>query len=120
MSFSEITMIGFIGNDPELKYTKNNTAVLTLSVGVSERLKATAPKDLKPKTFWHKSRRWGKRAETDKTNLKKGDKVFIKGHLIYDSWEDRAGRKHKDAVIEIDYLEKMLFENITISLGDES
>ena len=90
MSFSEITLIGFLGSEPELKYTKNNTPVLTISVGVSERLKATAPKDLKPKTFWHKCRRWGKYAESNQTSLKKGDEVFIKGHLVYDSWEDRA------------------------------
>jgi single-strand DNA-binding protein len=119
MSFSEITIIGFLGADPEVKYTKTNTAVMTISVGVSERLKATAPKDIKPKTYWHKCRRWGKQAENNQTMLKKGDKVFIKGHLIYDTWEDRANRKHKDAVIEIDYLEKMVFENITINLGDD-
>lgn len=119
MSFSEITIIGFIGNEPELKYTKNNTAVLTLSVGVSERIKATAPKDKKAKTYWHKSRRWGKYAENDKINLKKGDKVFIKGHLIYDSWEDRTGKKYKDAIIEIDYLEKMIFEHVTINLSSD-
>ena len=67
MSFSEITIIGFLGADPEVKYTKSNTAVLTISVGVSERLKATAPKDIKAKTYWHKCRRWGKQAENNQT-----------------------------------------------------
>lgn len=118
MSFCEITIIGFIGSEPELKYTKNNTPVLTLSVSTQERLKSTAPKDLKPKTYWHKCRRWGKYAETNQTQLRKGDKIFIKGHLVYDTWESRDNRKHKDAIIEIDYLEKMIYENITISLNE--
>lgn len=118
MSFSETTIIGFIGNDPELKYTKNNTPVLTLSVGTQERLRPSTPKEIKPKTHWHKCRRWGKYAESNKTMLKKGDKVFIKGHLIYDTWESRDNKKHKEAVVEVDYLEKMVYENITINLNE--
>lgn len=119
MSFSQIMIIGHLGADPELKYTKNQAAVSTMSVGVNERMKSTDPKDKKPKTYWHKCRRWGKQAENSNSFLKKGDKVFIKGHLIYDTWEDKAGRHHKDPVIEIDYLEKMHYENITINLGDD-
>lgn len=119
MSFSEITIIGYLGSEPELKYTKNQKAVLNLSVGVGERIKRSDPKTKKAKTYWHKCRRWAEQAENSKAQLKKGDKVFIKGHLLYETWEDKAGRHHKDAVIEIDYLEKMFFENITINLGDD-
>lgn len=119
MSFSETLIIGHLGAEPELKYTKNQNPILTMSIGVSERVKSTDPKDKKPKTHWHKCRRWGLQAENSANFLKKGDKVFIKGHLVYDTWEDKAGRHHKDAVIEIDYLEKMHYENITINLGDD-
>lgn len=116
MSLSQAIIIGHIGAEPELRYTKNQTAVLNISVGVQERLGPNAPKDKKPKTFWHKCRRWGALAEQSKPSLKKGDKVFIKGTLVYDTWEDRSGNYHKDAVIEIDHLEKMYFENISIDL----
>ena len=116
MSFSQIVLIGHLGADPELKYTKNQNAVASLSVGVSENLSKNSPKDKKPKTYWHKCRRWGKSAENLKSTLKKGDKVFLKGTLIYDSWQDKADRWHKDAVIEIEYLEKMYFENVSIDL----
>lgn len=118
MSLSQAIIIGHIGNEPELKYTKNQTAVLTLSVGVLEKLLPTAPKDKKPKIYWHKCRRWGKLAEQYKPTLKKGDKVFIKGSLIYDTWEDKSGHYHKDAIIEIEHLEKMYFEQISIDLGE--
>jgi single-strand DNA-binding protein len=117
MSFSQVILIGHLGVDPELKYTKNNKPLLNLSVGVAQRLSSNTPKDIKPKTFWHKCRRWGERAQTDQTMLKKGDKVFIKGNLVYDTWEDKAGRSHKDAVVEIEFLEKMYYENITIDLN---
>ena len=116
MSFSQTVLIGHIGNIPELKYTKNQTAILNISVGVPEKLSSKAPESLKPKTFWHKCRKWGKAAEKLDPMLKKGDKVFIKGTLVYDTWKDKAGNYHKDAYIEIEFLEKMYFENISIDL----
>lgn len=118
MSFCEVTLIGYLGVDPDLKYTKNQTPILTLSIGVSEKLRPTDSKEKKAKTHWHKCRTFGKYAEVLKPGLKKGDKVFIKGNLIYDTWEDQRNIKHKDAVIEIEMLEKMIFENITIDMGD--
>jgi single-strand DNA-binding protein len=116
MSFSQIIIMGHIGVNPDLKYTKNQKAILNLSVGVSERLPDHLPKDVKPKTYWHKCRKWGTAAEKLQPSLKKGDKVFIKGTLVYDSWEDRTGKWHKTAVIEIEHLEKMYFENVSIDL----
>ncbi len=116
MSFSQIIIIGHLGVDPELNYTKNKTPVLNLSIGVNEVLPSNAPKDKKAKTHWHRCRKWGTRAEALATILKKGDKVFIKGVLIYDVWEDKTAQKHKDAYIEIDYLEKMIYENISIEI----
>lgn len=116
MSFSQVFIIGHIGNKPELKYTKNQKAVLNLSVGVSEKIPDHLPKNIKPKTFWHKCRKWGTYAEKLQPSLKKGDKVFIKGTLIYESWEDRSGNWHKNAIIEIEHLEKMYYENISIDL----
>ena len=117
MSFSQTILIGHLGADPELRYTKNQNPVVNLSVGVSERLPFNAPKDRKAKTFWHKCRRWGLQAESHSTKLKKGDKVFIKGTLVYDVWEDKSGYKHKDAIVEIEHLEKMYFENVTIDMN---
>ncbi len=116
MSFSEIILIGHIGNDPTLRYTKNQTAILNISVGVPEKLSPRSPKEQKPKTYWHRCRKWGKTAETLQPMLKKGDKVFLKGTLIYDNWQDKMGNFHKDAIVEIDHLEKMYFENISIDL----
>jgi len=116
MSFSQTVLIGHLGADPDMKYTKNQTAILTLSIGVSESLPKSARLETKPKTHWHKCQAWGKRAETLAPSLKKGDKVFLKGTLTYDSWQDQSKKWHKDAIIKIEHLEKMYFENISIDL----
>lgn len=116
MSFSQVIIIGHLGVDPDLKYTKNQTAILNLSVGVKGRISPDAPIDKKPKTHWHRCRAWGDRANQMSPTLKKGDKVFIKGNLVYDSWQDQKKNWHKDAIIEIEHLEKMYFENISIDI----
>ncbi len=116
MSYSQIIIIGHLGADPDLKYTKNQTAVLNLSIGVPEKLSPNTPKDKVAKTHWHRCRRWGKFAEQNAPTLKKGDKVFLKGTLVYDSWQDRSSKWHKDAIIEIEHLEKMYYEKISIDL----
>ena len=77
MSFSQIMIIGHLGADPELKYTKNQNPVSTLSVGVSERTKPTDPKDKVPKTYWHKCRRWGVQAEKGNSFLKNNQRKII-------------------------------------------
>lgn len=117
MSFSQVVIIGHLGADPDLRYTKNQKAVLNLSIGVQEKQnKEKTRMETKAKTHWHKCRVWGKLAESIKPTLKKGDKVFIKGTLIYDSWQDKTSKWHKDAIVEIEHLEKMYFENISIDL----
>lgn len=117
MSFSQVIIIGHLGAVPELKYTKSKIPILTLSIGTKERVKPTDDINKVPKTYWHKCQLWGKLAESFATQLSKGDKVFIKGELTYDSWEDKSGRKHKDAVITIGHIEKMYYENVTIDLN---
>ena len=117
MSFSQTIIIGHLGIDPQIKYTKNQKAVLNLSVGVSAyQNPQTTPKDEPAKTHWHKCRIWGDKAESIAPSLKKGDKVFLKGTLIYDSWQDKTDKWHKDAIIEVHHLEKMYYEHISIDL----
>jgi single-strand DNA-binding protein len=117
MSFSQVIIIGHLGASPELKYTKNKVAILTLSVGTKERLRPSDDINKVAKTYWHKCQLWGKLAESFDTQLSKGDKVFIKGELTYDLWEDKSGRKHKDAILTVQHIEKMYYQNVTIDLG---
>jgi single-strand DNA-binding protein len=111
---NEITFIGNLGNDPELSYTKNQKPILNFSVAVNRSWKDKEG-NLKTKTIWHKCRRWGNVAEKNNSNLKKGMRVFIKGELSYDSWTDKEQNKRRDAVVEVDYLERFSGEIVKIS-----
>ena len=89
-SVNSIHLIGRVGQDPEIKYTKkNNTPVMTISV---------ATKDYKDNTSWHRVVLWDKRAEYAYQHLKKGDQIYVDGRLEYREWS-QGEQKHVSAEI---------------------
>jgi single-strand DNA-binding protein len=104
---TEIVFIGHLGSDVELAETKTGKKVATFNVAVN------IPGKEKP--VWHKVRRWDIKAEQAAEKLHKGIKVFVKGSLTYDSWEDSNKQKHKVAIIEASRVER--FKNETVELN---
>ena len=63
--------IGKLGKEPELRYTRNQKPVCTLSVAVNN--------EEQQKTLWNKVVVWGKQAELASQYLKKGSDIFVQG-----------------------------------------
>ena len=89
-SINKAIIIGNLGDDPELRYTENNTAVTTLSIATNERWK---DKDGQPqeRTEWHRVVVFGRQAENCNQYLKKGRSVYIEGRIQTRKWEDKDG-----------------------------
>lgn len=68
------TKICRIGNDPELRYTPGNVAVVNLSLAYSYGQKGS---DGKKPTQWLEASLWGKQAEALRPHLHKGDQVVV-------------------------------------------
>lgn len=83
MSFHEITLIGNLGRDPELKYQPNGQAVVNMNVA-SNRVYTNDGGEKVTETIWVRVAAWGKMAEACNQYLNKGSKVFIKGRLVAD------------------------------------
>ncbi|MCP3889206.1 MAG: single-stranded DNA-binding protein [Desulfobulbaceae bacterium] len=83
-------VIGNLGNDPEVRYTQNETPVATFSVASNERWK-DSDGNKQEHTEWHRVVAWGKLAGVCGDHLSKGDKVFIEGKLRTRKWEDQEG-----------------------------
>ncbi len=84
-------IIGNVGNDPEVHYTKNSAApVTTLSVATTERWK-DGDGNKQEHTEWHRVVAWGGLAEVCGEHLKKGDKVYFEGKLRTRKWQDQDG-----------------------------
>lgn len=91
-SLNKCMVIGRLGQDPEVRYTKSNTAVATMSVATSDRYKDSSG-EWKEKTEWHRIVAWGRLAEVCDKYLKKGSQVYFEGPIQTKQWEDKNGQK---------------------------
>lgn len=85
------TLLGNLGQDPELKYTQGGSAVLKLRIATTESYLQN--NERKERTDWHSVVMWGKRAEALNKILAKGQRVYIEGRIETRSWEDQSGGK---------------------------
>ena len=87
---NKVILIGNLGQDPELRYTGNGTAVCNIRLATSESYKDTNGEWVE-KTEWHSVVAWSRLAEICNEYLRKGSQVYFEGSLQTRSWEDRDG-----------------------------
>ena len=91
-------LIGFLGRDPESRFTQSGMAVCKFSVATNEYSKG------EKKTTWHNVTCFGKTAEVAQAHLAKGRQVAIEGRIDNQQWE-KDGVKHNATVIIADRVE---------------
>lgn len=79
--FHKISFIGNLGQDPNMRYLPDGTAVTNFSVACNRRWKDQANGEDKSETTWFRVSVWGRRAEVCNQYLERGRKVFIEGRL---------------------------------------
>jgi len=92
---NRISLIGFVGNDVQLKSTKNGTPVAVLSVATKSSWK-NSKGEYDSRTEWHRCTAWGKLAEFA-GKLEKGAHVQIEGQLRYREYKQDLGSDANDA-----------------------
>jgi single-strand DNA-binding protein len=91
-SFNKIIIVGYLGRDPEMRFTPQGTAVCNFSVATTERRKDRNG-EFQDVTTWFRINVFGKQAETANQYLSKGRQVYIEGRLRQDEYTDREGQK---------------------------
>jgi len=93
---NNITVIGNVGRDPELRYANSGTAVLKFSVA------DTIGRDDNKKTTWHDITVFGEMAENVGSALGKGQRVIVMGRLQKSKYTGRDGVEKEKAEIVAD------------------
>lgn len=78
--YQQITLIGNLGNDPEMRYTGNGTPVASFSLAVNKRWTGQDGQ-AQDKTTWFRVTTWRKQAEIVSQYLAKGAKVMVVGEV---------------------------------------
>ncbi len=91
MSYSRTIILGHLGKDPELRYTKEQTPVCMMSVATDNVRKNKESGELKKETEWHRIVVFGKQAENSAKYLVKGQQVHIEGRNHTRKYKDKEG-----------------------------
>ena len=85
------TLIGNLGNDPEMRYSASGSPFLRFNVASNFRAR-TPEGEWQDKTEWVRVTVTGQRAESLSQYLKKGSRVYVDGRLEARPWTDQQGQ----------------------------
>ena len=83
---NKATIIGHLGQDPELRHTGSGNAVVNITVATKDKFKD------EERTEWHRIVAFSKLAEIIDTYLKKGSLVYLQGRLQTRKWQGEDGQ----------------------------
>jgi single-strand DNA-binding protein len=87
-ALNRVQVIGYLGKDPETKFTPSGKKVCNFSVAVSRKWKS-ADGEQKEATDWFNIEAWDRLGEICQQFLAKGRLVFLEGRLHTDRVEDK-------------------------------
>jgi single-strand DNA-binding protein len=90
-SVNQVTIIGNLGQDPEVREIADGRIVTKFSLATSRAWTDKAG-DRHEETEWHRIEVFGKTAEVAEKYLAKGRQVYIQGYLKTDKWQDKEGK----------------------------
>ncbi len=99
---NKVILIGNLGNDPDVRFTPNGSAVANLSVATSESWKDRNTGQQQDRTEWHRVVVFGKLAEIAQQYLRKGSKIYLEGKLQTRKWQDQQGQDKYTTEIVVD------------------
>ncbi len=98
---NQVTIVGNLTRDPELRYTPNGAALVKFGVAVSRRFKDEATGQWKDaETSFFNVTAWRSMAENVAESLTQGSRVVVVGRLRTNSWETQEGEKRSTVEIE--------------------
>ena len=89
--YQQLTLIGHLGSDPEMRYTSSGIPVTNFNLAVSRRW-TNGEGQVQDKTTWFRINLWRRQAEVANQYLAKGHRVMIIGEVeSARPWTDRDG-----------------------------
>ena len=98
---SRITVIGNVGQDPEMRYTPNGSAVTEFSVAVNRRARSRDG-EYQDETNWFRVSAWGRLGETVNQYVTKGSPVCVEGRFWARNYTTQDGREGTSYEINAD------------------
>jgi single-strand DNA-binding protein len=96
---AQVTIVGNLTRDPELRFTPSGAPVTTFGVAVNRRWQNRDNQQWEESTSFFNVTCWRDLAQNVSESLEKGSRVMVSGRLDQRSWETQDGEKR--SVVEI-------------------
>lgn len=106
---NRVLFMGNVGADPELRFTRDGQAVLSLRLAATDSY-LDKDKVRRERTEWMTVVVWGKRGESLAKFVKKGFCLLVEGSLRTTAYDDRDGNKR--------YKTEIVASNVIVTKGD--
>ncbi len=119
-ALNRVQLIGYLGRDPETRFTPTGKKVCQFTLGVTQRWKAG--EELKEYTEWFNIEAWGRLGEVAQEYLKKGSLVYVEGRLRTDRYEEKGETRYFTRVVALtlQFLDRKPAEEPVLAVEEES
>jgi single-strand DNA-binding protein len=91
-SVNQVTLLGNLGKDPEVRAMQSGDRVASFSIATSEQWKDKESGEKREHTDWHNIVVWSQGlVEVCEKYLRKGSRVYVQGALKTRKWQDQSG-----------------------------
>jgi single-strand DNA-binding protein len=102
MYLNSVTLVGFVGADPELRQSRNNGSKFAVLSVATQRSWKNAEDEWVSRTEWHRVSIFREKLATAVAeNIRKGSHVLVEGSLISSTYERPNGKSKKAGTAKI-------------------
>ena len=102
MSGNNVTLVGNVTRDPELRYTASGQAMAKFGLAVNRRWQNRQTQAWEEATSFFDIVAWREMAENIGESVQKGSRVLVTGRLEQRSWESQEGDKRSTVEVVAD------------------
>lgn len=107
-NLNKVFLMGRLTRDPEVRYTTKGAPVGVFGMATNREWR-TENGEKKEEVCYINITVWGKGALFAEKHLKKGDLVFVDGHLKLESWTNKQGEKKSSLKVEAEKLSGIIY-----------
>ena len=98
-SVNKVTLIGNLGNDPDMKALPSGSQVANLSLATTDSWRDKGSGEMQERTEWHRVVYFDRLAEICGQYLKKGARVYVEGTLRTRQWEQDGQKRYTTEIV---------------------
>lgn len=101
MSVNKVILLGYVGNDPEMRYPEKGRSIAFVSLATNERYAGSEAEI----TEWHRIVMGGHNAEIAERYIRKGSRIYVEGKLKTREYDDKFKIRRRVTEVIVEKLE---------------